>query len=494
MFIGHDLGTGSDKAVLVTAKGEVIATAVADYPIDHPEPGYAEQDPSLWWEAVCKTTKALLGESKVDPEAVRGLCFAGQMLALVPVDSSGTPTRPAISWMDSRASVQARRIIRRFGGEWILSALAGGTPTGKDLIAKVAWIAEHEPAVFRETAAFCDATGYLVGKATGKVRMDPTAAGGTGLFDATRRRWSTVLAKLSGFPVHKMAPIAASGSCVGNLTPEAANALGLSTRTKVAMGMADIPAAAVGSGAVHPGQAHVYLGTSAWIAVTVNGRKSVPQAGIASVPSANREGCLMIGESETAGACRDWVSRITGIEQAAIDKMASEAPPGANGLLFCPWLYGERTPVPDEHVRGAFLNLGLSHGKNEVLRAVLEGVAHNLAWTVSEMGKVRERCSKLRAIGGGAQSDLWLQILADVTGRPIERVENPRLAGAIGAALMGAVAVGALPSVTAIGAIIRTDRSFRPNLANRQIYRKAGSTFRAAYPPLAMIGRRIWAA
>jgi len=395
--------------------------------------------------------------------------------------------------MDSRASKQARRIVRRFGGERILSTLAGGTPTGKDLIAKVAWIAEREPTVFRRTAAFCDATGYLVGRATGRVRMDPTAAGGTGLFDATRRRWSVLLAKLSGFPLGKMAPIAASDSCVGNLTSEAASALGLTTETKVAMGMADIPAAAVGSGAVYPGQAHVYLGTSAWIGVTVNGRKSVPKAGIASVPSADRRGCLMIGESETAGACRDWVSELTGVDSAEIDTRASQAPPGSNGLLFCPWLYGERTPVPDEHVRGAFLNLGLGHGKNELLRAVLEGVAHNLAWTVSEMGKVRERCTKLKAIGGGAQSDLWLQILADVTDRPIERVENPRLAGAIGAALMGAVAVGALPNVVAIASLVHTDTVFRPNSAHRRLYREASGTFRAAYPPLAMIGRRIWA-
>lgn len=490
MFIGHDLGTSSDKAVLVTADGEVLATAKADYPLAHPRPDWVEQDPADWWDAVCQTTAELTDTAGIAVDDLQGLCFAGQMLALVPLDEAGEPTRPAISWMDARAARQARKLIRRFGGERILASLAGGTPSGKDLIPKIAWIERNEPEVFQRTHAFCDATGYLVAQATGRVRMDPTAAGGTGVYTAKNRQWSRLLAKLSGFPLHKMAPIVPSDVRAGVVTEAAAERLGVAPGLPVAMGMADIPASAIGSGAVLSGQAHLYLGTSAWIGVTVDRPKAVPRAGIASVPSADRSGCLMIGESETAGACRDWLQKNLEVGIEEVDDLAGRSPPGANGLIFCPWMHGERSPRADEHVRGAFINLGLSHTRADMARAVLEGVALNLRWTLDEMAAIDEPCPTLRAIGGGAQSELWLQIIANVTGRQLERVARPRLAGAIGAALVAAVAAGTLAGIQDIASRVHVDSRYQPDSGLSRIYSERLSTFKAAFSPLASLGVR----
>lgn len=490
-FIGHDLGTGGDKAVLVDETGALRADHVEGYPLHHPRPGWAEQRAADWWSAVCSCTNALIEKSGVSPGNIAGLGFAGQMLSLVAFGADGRLTREPIIWMDARAEEQAQRMTRRLGGAGVLQWIAGGVPTGKDLVAKIAWIEEHEPGTFRDTAAFTDATGYLVARATGRVRMDPTAAGATGIFDAKKRRWSRLLARLVSFPLQKMPQVVASTSIAGELAGDAAQELGLPAGLPVAMGMADIPSAAVGSGAVRPGDAHLYLGTSSWIGVSVAAPKSVPSAGIASVPSAGMRGCLMIGESETAGACRDWFERHlgAGVAGAALDAMAAGAAPGAGGLLFLPWMYGERSPVPDTRVRGAFVNLSLEHGRAELMRAVYEGIALNLRWILDACASVAEPCPVVRAIGGGAQSDTWLRIIADVTGRRVERVAHPQQAGAVGSALAAAIATGALGSVESARAAIRIDRAYDPDPSLAALYARAYSVFRELYAPLSRAGR-----
>ncbi len=490
VFVGHDLGTGGNKAVVVDAEGRLLAHHVASYPLDHPRPGWAEQSAQDWWRAVCDCTRAVLEQAGVTPDDVAGVAFAGQMLSLVALRADGTPSRRPIIWMDGRGEEQARRLTRRMGGERILRLLAGGSPTGKDVVAKIAWIADEEPAVFRDTAFFTDATGYLVSRATGRVRIDPTAAGATGMLDARKRRWSRLLSAAIAFPLEKMPPLVASTDVAGGLTAEAAEALGLRAGTPVAMGMADIPSAAVGSGAVRTGDAHVYLGTSSWIGVTVASPKHVPAHGIASVPAVHPRDCLMIGESETAGACRAWFEEHVGAgDDATLDALAARAEPGSRGLLFFPWMFGERSPVPDTRVRGAFVNLSLDHGRHHLMRAVYEGVALNLRWILDACAAAGEPCASLRAIGGGAQSDVWLSILADVVQRPIERVRDPQHAGAVGCALIAAVATGALPGVEAIGRTVRVEKRFDPERANAAVYRDAYDVFRELHPALSRAGR-----
>jgi len=465
MFLGYDVGTSGTKAALVDARGALLAEAVAPHALAHPHDGWAEQDPESWLSACTETTREVLRVSGARAEQVQGISFAGQMLTLVPMDAHGRATRAAIAWMDARAEDEARRIIRRMGGAGVVRALAGAVPTGKDIVPKVAWLRAHEPEVFARTTALGDATSWLVAQTTGRIAIDPTAAGATGLLDTKTRRMSRALSFLARFPLDKVPPIVASTSLAGTLHREGAARLGLAESTAVAMGNADIPAMAVGTGATRAGDAHVYLGTSAWVAAASDHAASIARAGIAAVPSATDHGVLLVGESETAGACRDWIGRtLTG----DVDALAAASPPGARGVLFCPWLFGERAPFPDAQLRGGFVNLGLEHTPADLARAVLEGVALNVRLIVEAMPLPRD--TALRAAGGGAQSDAWMQIVADVTGRVVERVAHPRSAGAIGAALVAGVASGAFRSLEDARSVVTVERRFTPRAELRPIY------------------------
>lgn len=496
-FLGFDVGTSGTKGALVDVRGGLAATATVAYALSHPYPKWAEQDPEDWWQAVASCSRRMLADSGIDPAAAGAVCFAGQMLGLVPVDGGGRPTRPAISWLDSRAEREAARLVWRLGGPWVTRRLAGAAPTGKDIVPKIAWLQRHEPEVFARTRAFCDVTGYLVARATGVIRMDLTGAAATGLLDRRRGVWSRPLARLAGVPLGKMPDLAPATTVVGGLGPEAAADLGLPAGVPVAMGLADIPAAAVGAGALGDGAAHVCLGTSGWLCVSLARLQDIGRCGMVSVPSAVPGRFLLIGESETAGACVDWLASCLGLPPSLpatyreIDALAAAAPAGAEGLLFAPWLFGERSPVGDPDVRGAFLNIGLHHRRTHLARAVYEGVALNLRWLLDAAARAGVSCAGLRVLGGGARSDVWLQILAGVTGRPVARVAHADRAGAVGSALVGAVAVGALPDVAAIADRIAVERTFAPQAAVAARYEGMLQALRDAYPLLARTGRRL---
>lgn len=492
LFIGFDVGTSGTKAALVDGDGRVLATHVAGYALDHGRAGFVEQDPEALFAACAEGARAVVRAAGVAKGDVDAIAFAGQMLALTALDARGHATRPLVSWMDARAEAEARALIRRFGGERALHLLAGASPTAKDLVCKIAWLRRHEPEVYARTVAFSDATGYLVARTTGALALDHTAAGATGMLDVRTRTWTRWLARLAAFPLDKMPRLVPSTEVVGTLRADAAEALDLPTRTRVVMGLADIPAAAIGSGAVRDGDAHVYLGTSAWIGVTARAPISIPPAGIASVPSGDARYALAIGESETAGACRAWLERLLG-EGHDLEALAASAPDGARNLLFVPWMYGERSPVPDAHVRGGFVHLSLEHGPADMIRALYEGVAYNLLWTLSELEKVKHECQVLRAIGGGARSDVWLQTLADVTGRTIERVEHAQLAGAIGAALVASVGAGQRRTIEQARDAVRVETTFRPRMSARTIHETRYLAFREFAPSLTRLATRMGA-
>jgi xylulokinase len=492
LFIGHDLGTHGNKAALVDADGNVLATATASFGVDYPAHDRAEQNPAVWWNAVCECTRALLARAERSADDIAGIAFAGQMLALVAVDRNGVPTRPAISWLDARAGAEAAALSRRFGGATIVRMLAGAEATAKDIVPKVAWLRTNEPDVFARTAAFTDATGYLVARATGRVVIDPTGAAATGLIDGNTRRWSPILARVAGYGLDRAATIVECTERVGTLRPEAAAELGLRESTPVVAGLADIPAAAVGSGAVRPGDAHIYLGTSGWFAATLDKARHVPRAGIVAVAAAAPGTHLLIGENETAGACVTWLAREVGPGVVrddidlfeALDQLALASQPGAGGLLFAPWMFGERSPVPDPTMRAALIGLSLEHTRGDVVRAFYEGVALNLAWTRDESKAAGVNPQSVRAIGGGAQSRVWLQAVADALGIPVEVVAHPQHAGAIGAGLIAAVGAGAVPSVTQIRSRIHVESTLQPNARAHARYTELGAVLRELRPAL----------
>jgi xylulokinase len=504
LLIGHDVGTGCSKSVLVDVQGNIIAAAFEPYGVSYPKPNWAEQDPQDWWRAVTQGTRRLLEESGADPAQVKGIGFAGQMIGVVPVDASGALLSPAIIWLDSRAERQAERLIRRLGGRRVFSMIAGALPSGKDVVCKLAWLKENEPELFAATGAFLDTTGYLVMRATGEFSMDHTGAGGTGLLNNKNRQWSGMLARLVGAPLGKMPPIRRSIDVVGGLTSEAAGEMGLTVNTPVIAGMADIPAAATGSGALEDGDAHIYLGTSSWLCLSLSRPKNLPKNGIVSVASPDPEMFIMLGESETAGMCLKWFAenlattseweRAGGDEMAifsVLDGLAGEVEPGAGRLLFTPWMFGERSPVTDSTLRASFINLSLEHRREHMLRAVYEGVAYNLRWMMDEVEKAGLPVRSVRAIGGGARSDTWMRIMADATGRRIEALANPQEAGAVGCALAVAVGLGIFGDYKQIKKVLKVRASFEPDRASADQYDSLYTSFRDLFPPLSKACRRL---
>jgi xylulokinase len=505
-IISHDVGTGGSKAVLTDVAGEIIAASFEPYPVSHPQPHWAEQDPRDWWQAVTTSTQRVIKEAKIKPKQVIGTGFATQMLGVLPVDASGDPLRPAIIWMDNRADEQAARIVRRFGGSKVIMTMAGAVPSGKDVICKILWIKEKEPQVFADTHKILDVNGYLVYRATGNMIIDHTGAGVTGFLKNKTREWDPLFAKLLGVPLEKMPDIKSSIEVVGLLAREAAGEMGLEPGTPVIGGMGDVPAAATGSGALENGDAHIYLGTSGWLCISTSKVKNLGKNGIVSVVSADPEMFIMIGETETAGACLKWFAdnfatdeetekaRQAGGEMAifgVLDEVVEKVEPGSKRLLFTPWMFGERAPITDTTLRAAFINLSLEHQREHLLRSIYEGVAYNCRWLVDAVGKAGFRCATLRTIGGGARSDIWMQIMADVTRREVEAVETPQEAGAMGCALAVAVALKEYDSYRELKKVIKVRKTFEPNPDCCNEYDELYGVFRCLHGSLTGICRSL---
>jgi xylulokinase len=505
-IVSHDVGTGGSKAVLTDVTGAILASSFEPYETSHPRPHWAEQDPEDWWRAVTSSTKRLLEESKVKPEQVIGTGFATQMLGVLPLDASGRPLRQGIIWLDNRAGEQAARMVKRLGGAKVMMMVAGAVPSGKDVICKILWIRDEEPEVWEKTDKIVDITGYLVFRSTGNLIVDHTAAGATGLLNGKTREWSKPLARLVGVPLQKMPPIKSCIEVVGVLGREAASQMGLAPGTPVIGGMGDVPSAATGSGALDNGDAHICLGTSGWLCISVAKAKNLGKNGIYSVASPDPEMFLMIGETETAGACLKWfaerLATAEEIERASrngnemaifgiLDEVVEKVEPGSKRLLFTPWMFGERSPVTDITLRGSFINLSLEHEREHMLRAIYEGVAYNCRWLLDAVGKAGFGCRTLRAIGGGARSDIWMQIMADVTGREVEAVANSQEAGAMGCALAVAVALGEYGNYRSLKNVIKVRKSFQPDPGRRSIYDELYEVFRCLHGNLSGVCRRL---
>lgn len=501
--VGHDVGTGGCKTVLATTDGRLVAKCFKPYPIYHPRAGWAEQEPRHWWNAAASATSELIEANGIEPDRVAGVGFAGQMLGVIPVTGSGKPLRRAIIWLDSRADQQASGFIRRMGGRRATLLLAGACPSGKDVVCKLAWLRENEPEVYEDTRSFLDATGYLVMRATGKMVMDHTGAGGTGIINKRSRDWSPLFARLLGIELSKLPHVMSSIGIAGPLVPEAAEEMGLGAGTPVIAGMADIPAAATGSGALEDGDAHINIGTSSWLCLSVSKTVNLGRYGIAGVVSSDPEMYIMIGESETAGACLEWFADQFATPEERercggggdifqiLDEVVDGVEVGSGRLIFTPWMFGERAPVTDTALRASFINLSLEHGRDHLLRAVYEGVAYNLRWLLDAAGEAGFPCDPLRAIGGGARSDTWLQMISDVTRRRVEAVENPQEAGAMGSALAVLVATGHIGSYKDIKKLVRVRRSFEPREDRCAVYDELYRVFRCIYPRLSGICSRL---
>jgi xylulokinase len=496
-IIAHDVGTSANKAVLVGTDGRIHGKCSAPYQVHYPGACRAEQEPADWWKAIAETTRGLLQQTGVSPSQILCVTHCTQMLGIVPMSAKTGSLGRAIIWLDSRASVQAQRMMRKFIGARVFALIAGAPMSGKDCIPKLLWLKDEEPNLYRKTDFFLDTNGYLLYRATGNMVMEWTGASAVGM-DLKTKQWMKGVMRYVGLDPAKLPPLVRSTDKVGGLTPEAAGELGLLQGTPVIAGAGDAPCAAVGSGAVREGAGHICMGTSAWLGV-VTSRRPKGKCGVATIHSADPNKAFLIAESETAGGCLEWAAKhlYSGDANApdvfaAMDRIVDKVPAGSHGLIFTPWMYGERAPIADCNARSSFLNLSGQHRREDMIRAVYEGVAYNIRWLVDIVSReFGFPLPKLRAIGGGAKSATWMQMLADVTHRRIETVPDPKEAGAVGAALVAAVGLGIYPSFEALESVTRVERTIEPSEENFEIYDALFQCFRDSYGRLRPLYKRL---
>lgn len=491
-LLAIDLGTSGPKVGLVRGDGAVIATAFEPVPVSIIPGGGAEQDPDLWWQAVVTATGRLLGRSPVPIEDVRAVCPTAQWSGTVALDGSGKHLAPALIWMDSRgASAIADLIggpVRLEGYDprklrtWI--RLTGGAPgkAGKDPLAHILWLQATHPELYRETATFLEPKDYLVYRLSGRRLTTPDTAALHWLTDnrvADRIDYHPHLLALAGIDRAKLPELRPAVSVAGPLTPAAASQLGLLPGTPVVCGTSDVHSAAIGSGAVADNAAHLYVGTSSWLSCHVPYKKTDLLRNIASLPSPLPGRYLVANEQESAGVCLDFLRRTMffdpsdeGREEGyrRFDDLAAGSPAGAHGIMFMPWLYGERTPVEDSTLRAAFFNLSIDARPADIVRAVFEGVALNTRWLLGAVERFTgDRLDPITLVGGGGRSAVWAQIFADVLDRTIVRTADPVAVNLRGAALLGALALGIIDE-GGIGAAVPIVETHAPDPSTRRVH------------------------
>jgi len=495
-----DLGTSGPKVALVTTHGEVVGRSTESVDLILLDGGGAEQDPHEWWTAIVTATRATLAQ--VPDAIVRAVSVTTQWSGTVAVDSQGEPIGNAIIWMDSRGAKYLNEVTApgkikvqgydpRRARKWV--SLTGGAPSGagKDPIAHILYLRNERPDIYSAAAKFLEPKDYINLRLTGiaKATYDSIALHWlTDNRDPDEVHYDDDLLAYAGLERSQLPTLCHATDVIGGLTPSAAAELGVAERTPVIGGTPDMHSAGIGAGTIRDYAAHLYIGTSSWLICHVPYKKTDLIHSIASLPAAVPSRWIVANEQETAGKAVDWFANILYPDRpldedlyAELTAIAAAVPPGSNGVIFTPWLYGERTPVEDANLRAGFFNQSLDTGRPEMIRAVLEGVAYNTRWLLETVERfTKRRLDHIAMVGGGAQSELWAQIHADVLDRVIVRRADPIWVNVRGAGMLGHAALGAV-SWADIEACVPTASTHEPNPANRAVYDDGYATFRSIH-------------
>jgi xylulokinase len=512
-----DLGTSGPKVALVAVDGAILDSEYEPTELVLTPDGGVEQDPDDWWRAVTSATRRMLERGEVAPDAVIGVCCTAQWMGTVAVDGSGRHLMNALIWMDARGADAIAEVI---GGRlavqgydlrklrrWI--TVAGGAPSrsGKDPNAHILWIEAHRPDVHRATQTYLEPKDYLNLRLTGRAVSTVDCIAGhwvTDNRDLARVDYDPELLAMARLDRAQLPDIIRSVDVVGPLRPEAAAELGVPAGIPVLGGTPDVHSATLGSGAVADFAAHLYLGTSSWITCHVPFKKCNVLTQVASLPSAVPDRYVMGDDQETAGGCLVWLrDQVLWPDDALgggpapadafarIDALAASVPPGSGGVIFTPWLNGERTPVDDHTIRASWSNTSLGTTRAHLVRAVLEGVAYNSRWLLGAAEKFAgRRLAPLRAIGGGARSDLWCRIHADVLERTVEQVADPQAANVRGAGFLGIVGLGR-SSFEELARSVPVTAVYEPDPGPAATYRELARELQRLYSRTKSVHRRL---
>jgi xylulokinase len=486
MLIAHDLGTTGNKASLHSDNGALIGSVTVTYPTRFAPGGIAEQDPDDWWRALTEATRELLARHDVDAGEVRGLAISGQMMGAVLLDAAYRPVRPAIIWADTRSGAQCAELVGRIGAERAYTLLGHRlNPTYS--ITKVMWVRDREPEVFATVRHVCLAKDYAVFRLTGRLATDPSDASSTNAYDQERGTWSDVVLGAAGLDPALLPEIVPATAVVGTLTSAAAGGTGLRAGTPVVMGGGDGPLAAVGAGVVSPADgAYCYLGSSSWVSVAAPRPLHDPAMRTMTFDHVVPGHYVPTATMQAGGASLEWIADVlepgeAGDRFGRLVEAADTADASSDGLYFLPHLLGERSPYWNPDAAGAFVGIRRHHDRPHLVRAVLEGVAFNLLTCVDAFREHGAPVDRVDAIGGGAASDVWLRILADVWGCPVRRRSIVEEANSLGAAVTAAVGLGLVDGFGVARELSEVTAEFTPDPERHAAYRERHAVFLDAY-------------
>ncbi|MEW5940343.1 MAG: FGGY-family carbohydrate kinase [Chloroflexota bacterium] len=506
-ILAIDLGTSGPKVALFSTQGDMLGSEFEETKLILLPGGGAEQSPAEWWEAIDKAAKRLLARGLAPAEDIVAIASTGQWSGTVAVDRDGSALGDSIIWMDSRGGPQVNQLA---GGPislqgyapvklWKWIRLTGGAPavSGKDPIAHILYVKQNRPDQYQRTDKFLEPIDYLGLRLTGRAAASfesITLYWLTDNRDINRVQYNEGLVKMSGIDRAKLPDLQPANSILGVLLPKVARGWGLREDVQVVIGSPDVHSAAVGSGATRDFENHLYIGTSSWIACHVPFKKTDLFHSIAALPSAIPGRYLLTDAQECAGVCLSYLrdnlffrddelgdGKKPANAYRLFDEMAARTPVGSGRVIFLPWLYGERAPVDDRFARGGFFNQSLETTRDHMIRAVFEGVAFNSRWLLKYVEQfIGRRAEAIHMVGGGAKSDIWCQIHADVFDRPIRQMKDPIEVNVRGAALLASAALGYL-RYDDIGARVPVAKTYKPNPANRKLYDELFAEFTAIY-------------
>lgn len=496
-ILTFDLGTTGIKCSLFGEDLSLVASTVVPCTVRYPAPDQAEQDPEEFWTGAVRGAREILERTGEDPGRIAAIGLSGHMNGCLPVSADGRPLHPHILHSDCRSDAEVRDIVTTIGFRRYAD-LTGNRPDVHYTLPKILWLRKHRPEVYRETAAFLASKDFLAGRLTGDYRStDLSDASLMGMLDIRNRCWSGDLVRELGLDEGKLPVLHRAHDILGGLTPAAADALGLPPGIPVTAGGGDGACATAGAGALRIGEGYCYIGGTAWIGVLSEEPVADPSARLFHYADLSGESLVACGTVQNAALAVDWVLQALMAPELdtcrregrnpheAMEQVAASVPPGSNGVLFLPYLMGERTPFWDDRARGAFLGLGLATSRADMVRSAYEGVAYALGHVLQVFESLSLAPAALSLIGGGALSRLWTGLLADVWNRPVRVPDHPRSATSLGAAIAAAVGIGRLGCVADAAAILPPPGQARiPDPERAAFHGSRQRIFQALYPAL----------
>ena len=497
----HDIGTSGNKAALFSVEGKLVASMVVPYDAQYYNDTWVEQDADDWWNAVCVSSRQLIEKTKIDPREIAAISFSGQMMGCLCVDREGKPLRPSMIWADQRSRKQSAAIEEKMS-QWNFYHIVGHRNTASYGIQKLMWVRDNEPEIYEQTYKTLNSKDYITLKLTGNFCTDYSDGNSNGCFDLNKMDWSEEILECAGISPDKLPDLHPSTFVAGKVTSQASVATGLAEGTPVVVGGGDGVTASIGAGSIEPGKTYCCMGTSAWI--TTASEKPIFDDQMRTVTWAHIVPGLYApnGTMQYAGGAYSWVKnticRMEGYQAKQngkspydyMNKQIAESSVGSNGIIFLPYMLGERAPRWDPDAKGAWIGLKPENTRGDLLRSVLEGVTMNLD-IILEILKKQTDIPEITVLGGGAKGQVWRQIMADIFNTRIIVPNVLEEAGAMGAAVTAGVGVGIYKDFHAIDSFIERQYIVEPDPEAATAYVPVKEIFNDSYYSLEKIFEKM---